>query len=625
MAKKNRPNPFDPAQPAKETFVGREALLKELVHGLREGKSYELSGPVGIGKTSLLLEVQRRMVADCVCRTVSPVPLTVYVACEREHDHAGLLFSKIANAVAEGLSQQCGRLCPQKAQREAETATEEGKLRDILEVLLRWAFAETKRNFRVVLLLDALHRISEKTVLRKLLGPLNNDVDRQHANVVLTGRHPLAEVDPTPTTVSTLLHLISSHPILKPLLESETAALLDIAMRLGWNVAAGSAEVAQQTARGHPYRLQYYLHASLEQYGEITPKSLSAIHTPGTEAYLNQLLVEPADLPTQPSDSVGAVTAAHKSLVSSPDVASAGGATKSSAPAASGDPVDFLVTVEPFFVSQHIIAGKYVRYATEDIQHLKSEAVRIMDACTIPSRDRENFLVWGHPGEGKTFFVSEVAKQLKVHYVEINLNDSKKVPDAPTLIRLLTSITESKDFVLCALDESDKRSDASGWLYSSIFPFLDSNKNKSQAESPNKVFVLIGSKQPDFAAFQEEIRSRVAGKDLLRRVVHREITIPRLNVGDRMVTALSMIWSFRPESNKIVAANSIALAYLLATHPTNGAIAEATGKALAHVRTHETSFTADHLQLKLEEWEAFHKRYPSAKSTLLKRFVQMHS
>lgn len=460
--------------------------------------------------------------------------------------------------------------------------------------------------------------------MRKLLGALNNSVDRQHANVLLTGRHPLAEIDPTPPTVSPLKMLISSHPVLELLVEHETAALLKVATRLGWNVAAGSAEVAQQIAHGHPYRLQYYLRAALEQYGEITPRSLSAIHTPSTEAYVNQLLVEFADPPTQPSDSISDVTAAHKTLMGSPDVTSSGVTTKSSAPAASGDLVDFLMTVDRFFLSQHIIAGKYVRYATEDIQHLKSEAVRIMDACTISSRDRENFLVWGHPGEGKTFFVSEVAKQLKVHYVETNLNDSKKVPDAPTLVRLLTSVTESNNSVLCALDESDKRSDASGWLYSSIFPFLDSNKNKPQAESPNKVFVLIGSKQPDFAAFQEEIRSRVAGKDLLRRVVHREITIPRLNVGDRMVTVLSMIWSFRPESNKIVAANSLALAYLLATHPTNGAIAEATGKALAHLRTHETSFTADHLQLKLEEWEAFHKRYPSAKSTLRMRFVPMH-
>jgi len=86
-----------------------------------------------------------------------------------------------------------------------------------------------------------------------------------------------------------------------------------------------------------------------------------------------------------------------------------------------------------------------------------------------------------------------------------------------------------------------------------------------------------------------------------------------------------MILAFHRGRRKIVSVSSLALAHLLATNPTNGAIAEATGKALAHVKSHEATFTADHLQLKLKEWETFHKRYPAAKSTFLNAFVQMHS
>jgi hypothetical protein len=287
------------------------------------------------------------------------------------------------------------------------------------------------------------------------------------------------------------------------------------------------------------------------------------------------------------------------------------------------NPVDLMLTVDRFFMSQHIVAGQYVRFSTEDVQHLKSEAVRIRDACEISSKDRENFFVWGHPGEGKTFFVSEIAKQAGVHYEEVNLNDSKRVPDANALEGKLSSLETTEHCVLCALDEIDKRPEASDWLYATIFTFLDGNKKKESAGSPNKVFILIGSEQPDYAAFLAKIKSRYAGKDLIRRVVHPEIKIPKLNIGDRMVTSLSMIWGSRFENTKITSVSSLAVAYLLATHLTNGAIAEATGKALAHMKNHETSFTANHLQLRLEAWESFYNRYPLAKSTLFTKFVNL--
>ena len=130
MATKHRSNPFDPAQPAKETFVGRDALLKELVPGLADGKSYELTGPAGMGKTSLLLEATRRILADQACRAMSPTPLPVYVECTRQDDAVGCLYTRIVNAVAEGLSKQWKCPCPLKVQQEAVVAAEGGKLRE---------------------------------------------------------------------------------------------------------------------------------------------------------------------------------------------------------------------------------------------------------------------------------------------------------------------------------------------------------------------------------------------------------------------------------------------------------------------------------------------------------------
>jgi len=418
--------------------------------------------------------------------------------------------------------------------------------------------------------------------------------------------------------------LLSGQRDLGPLNERETKALIAVAGRLGWPVADEIEKLAFQLTFGNPYRLQYYLRASLEQYREITPKSLLGVYLPATEKYLNELLSETSDRRNQKVKKSRRGPSKGK-LAFSDSGSETGGRVEASTSPTSSELLDFVASVGPFFMSEHVVAGKYVRYDIKDVQHLKSEAVRIMDACSFPSRDRENFFVWGRPGEGKTFFVSEVAKHLGVRYVEINLNDSKVVPDGKTLTSLLSAAVDGDESVLCALDEIDKRLDASEWLYPSIFTFLDSNKSKRSAESPNKVFVLIGSKQPDFEAFQETIRNRAAGMDLLRRVVHPEITIPRLDLGDRMVTALSMIWTARPQDKKIATVNSLALAYLLATNPTNGAVADATAKALSRVKDHETSFTANHLPVKLEAWEEFYENYPSAKSSFLKAFIRMHS
>lgn len=599
MAKKNRSNPFDPTKPAIETFVGRANLLKELVCGLRDGNSYELIGPVGIGKTSFQLKVQSLILADRACRTISQATLPVYVECLRKHDHEGLLFSKIVKELMECLLQCCGRVCPLKVQREAEMAAEEGRLRDALETALRWAFEEMKRSFRVILFLDALHRISEKAVLSSLMGALNNEVDRKSVNVLLSGRHPIRQSVPG---VSDLRFLIDRR-ILEPLSECETAALLAIAERLGWTVDKGSVEMIYQITHGHPYRLQYYMHKSLVIDRKITPISLQGIQTPETEKFIEDNLIEK----TKTGDIIE---------------------SNNDSEPRKREIMNLLADVGSFSMSRHIVAGKYVRYDTEDVQLLKREAVRIMNACTTPSSNQENFFVWGYPGEGKTFFVSELANEVGVPYIEINLNDSGKVPDGTTLRSLLSSAVAGENGVLCCLDEVDKRPDASEWLYSSIFTFLDNNKNKPRANSPNKVFVLIGSKQPDFASFKEEILKRKSGGDLIRRVTHPEIEIPRLKVGDLMVTVLSMIWASRPENDlkkkKIVSVSSLALAYLLLKNTSNGSIAGATEKALAHMKDHETSFTADHLQLTLDEWKTFDDQYPSANSSLLNKYVHLH-
>ena len=85
MADRTRRNPFDPARIAEETFVGRRALLAQLGDELTEGKSFALISPRHMGKTSLLRELQRRIMVAARQHQLSPLPLPVYVSCERDH------------------------------------------------------------------------------------------------------------------------------------------------------------------------------------------------------------------------------------------------------------------------------------------------------------------------------------------------------------------------------------------------------------------------------------------------------------------------------------------------------------------------------------------------------------
>jgi hypothetical protein len=256
-----------------------------------------------------LQEIQRRILADRTCRTMSPSPIPVYSECSRQPDRQGRLFAQVMQALTEGLSQQCGRLCPPKVQREAEMAAEGERLRDAMEAASRWVFEESKRSFRVILLLDALHRISDEAVLQSLLGALNNEVDRNSVNVLLAGRYSVAHG--VPKSVSDLRHLLTGHRALGPLDEVETKKLLAVAAKLGCVVDTGSAQQAYRLTAGHPYRLQYYLHAVLARHGRATPDGLLEIHTQATIEHLNNLLIESTGVPSHTPPSIF-VSYSHK-------------------------------------------------------------------------------------------------------------------------------------------------------------------------------------------------------------------------------------------------------------------------------------------------------------------------
>ena len=291
MADRTRRNPFDPARIAEETFVGRRALLAQLGDELTEGKSFALISPRHMGKTSLLRELQRRIMVAARQHQLSPLPLPVYVSCERDHHCVEDILVSMCYAVADALSSHYGLFCPPERRRQALGDAEQGRLNRALDTLAQWSFAQDHASRRVIVLLDALHRLDGTSILPALDAKLYALVDRGRINVLLARRQP-SSVE-LRNDVSRLDDLLTQQFPLGPLRPDETQALVDIARQHGWRVGAGVAAQLHRLTDGHPYRLQYYLHALLGQGGALTRDRILALHTEATIHRLNNFLVEP--------------------------------------------------------------------------------------------------------------------------------------------------------------------------------------------------------------------------------------------------------------------------------------------------------------------------------------------
>jgi energy-coupling factor transporter ATP-binding protein EcfA2 len=540
MTTKHRCNPFDPAQPHKETFVGRDRLLKELVHSLRDGKSYALTGPPGIGKTTLLREVERRITEDTERRKMSPMPVPVHVECSRQDERVGPLFARIATALIECLAGQCGRLPPPTVQKDAQSAAEEEKLAKALDIPIGWALKELRHSVRPILVLDALQRITNEQVLKILLGELNNLTDRKTVNVLLAGRRPLSPCGPE--SVSYLKMLLSGQRDLGPLNEPETGALVAVAGQLGWHVGDGSAQLAFQFTSGHPYRLQYYLHASLEQYGEITPKSLLGIRGRKTDEHLDKLLAETADAPSGPDPA-------------SPEEVGSG--QKRAA-----EVTRLLSGMDSISIDDYIVAGNYTRFDPRVAGTLRKHVKRIKEACNSGVGGYHNFLIWGSSGEGKTYFATETANAAGIKWEKINLARSADVPDEATYRKRLAAVKAKAGPFLLIIDECDKRTDP--WVCTALFDNLSFEPGRKAKPSGNKVFVLIGSTGDSVESFWAGMRRLPAGKDLETRIQPPAIIIPETTPGDRLLVVLSQIRRYAKErSLRVDRVEKLALAYIL--------------------------------------------------------------
>lgn len=99
------------------------------------------------------------------------------------------------------------------------------------------------------------------------------------------------------------------------------------------------------------------------------------------------------------------------------------------------------------------IVGNYVRFDDYVRNSLKDMRQRVISALNPESRSRENFLLWGSPGSGKSFLVQQVAKSMgsAVKYGELNLAQL----DDRGFRSELEKIMEHSAPCVCLIDEID--------------------------------------------------------------------------------------------------------------------------------------------------------------------------
>ncbi|MCJ7767610.1 ATP-binding protein, partial [Candidatus Bathyarchaeota archaeon] len=128
------------------------------------------------------------------------------------------------------------------------------------------------------------------------------------------------------------------------------------------------------------------------------------------------------------------------------------------------------------------MVGKYVRFDENTINQLKDLKRGIIAGLKLEDGGQEVYLIWGRPGNGKSYFPQELAKSLgaDVTYIELNFakQDEKEFRENVTKLGLKLSQTDHNDkqALLCFMDEIDSKS----MLEASRSPSTDSTIARHQ-------------------------------------------------------------------------------------------------------------------------------------------------
>ena len=253
--------------------------------------------------------------------------------------------------------------------------------------------------------------------------------------------------------------------------------------------------------------------------------------------------------------------------------------------------VRLITDLDQVVLSRYQVAGGYTRFDPTARDRLLDTRSAIRGGLSKRTGNRENHLVWGKPGTGKTFLIHEIASELdNVSYVELNL---ARVTEEELRAGCKAAV-ESKRPTLVLIDEVDARPDAV-WPYETLLPFLDANVEAGA----HAVFVLAGSSGEAIGDLVQAIEARPKGKDLLSRTPEgNRFSVEPLGVGDQISVAIAeFVRVSTSRGQPIRRVEKAALYYLAATPYLRNArqLAEFAARAIRRVPDGDERLKYDHL------------------------------
>src|SRR2546427_1827792 len=162
-----------------------------------------------------------------------------------------------------------------------------------------------------------------------------------------------------------------------------------------------------------------------------------------------------------------------------------------------------------------------------------------------PLGSKENYLIWGPPGSGKTFLVQELARSMGAPaYVELNLAESNE-----GRFRASLDILESTpQHTLCLVDEADSKREES-WPYERLLRLLEPPEGRRK----RVCFILAGSSGRSLEEMTTAIQQRPKGADLLSRIpADHRLAVPSLTEGDRTLVTLVQLLHAAAERGRLI-------------------------------------------------------------------------
>ncbi len=255
------------------------------------------------------------------------------------------------------------------------------------------------------------------------------------------------------------------------------------------------------------------------------------------------------------------------------------------------DAVRLIVEMDRVSLSRFRIAGGYARFEPATRDRLLDARLRIGSGLRQRTRNRENHLVWGPPGTGKTFLIHEIASEIDgVIYSEVNL---ARVDDAELRAALQAAMGGDRP-ALVLLDEVDARADVM-WPFEVLLPFLDANLTGEA----HVVFVLAGSAGGSLGDLIANIAARPKGRDVISRIPEgNHLSVDPLAVGDQVAVALSQLVGSGAASGRPVGLVEKAALYYMAVTPylrNARQLSEFAARAIDRVPVGEGRLKYDHL------------------------------